>query len=200
MTEDTRRDAEAEALLEEIDREAEEEKKKIIREARDKAAQILAAAEVRIRSATEDASRRTEKLARVDEERLLGQARMEVQAHRMRGMHRAYQRVFEIARQRIDALIRSPRYPDAVKALIREALAAVPQAAMISVASEDREMCRDILRALGKSCQVTGLDAGPGTVVVSTADGKIRVDNSLAARLASAETQLETRIARCLNG
>ncbi len=198
MTGDRLQDAEA--LVEEIDREAEAEKLKIIAEAQDKANQVLAAADVMIQRATEEASRLMEKRAHVDEDRLLGRARMDVQADRLRGMRRAYERVFEIARQRIDSLVRSPRYSEAMKALVREALEAVPRAAVISVAREDQEMCRDILRALGKSCQVTGMDLGPGTVVASSADGRIRVDNSLAVRVAKAETQLETRVARCLNG
>ncbi len=200
MTRDAGLDAEAEALVKEIDQEAEAEKQRILGEAREKAAVIQAAADERIKSAAHDASQLTEKRARVDEDRLHGQARMEAQAERLQGLRRVYQLVFETARQRTEALVRSPRYPEAMKALIREALESAPHAAVVSVARADQEMCRDVLRQLGKDCQVDGQDIAPGSVIVSSADGRIRVDNSIGVRLAAAEAVLETQIARCLNG
>jgi vacuolar-type H+-ATPase subunit E/Vma4 len=200
VTGDTPLDAEAAALVAEIDREAEAEKQRILGEAGDRAARIHADADARIRAAAQEASQLTEKLARVDEDRLQGQTRMEAQAERLTGLHRAYQLAIQTARERIDSLVRSPRYPDAMKTLIAEALEIVRDAAVVSVARADQQMCRDILAELGKGCQVAGQDLAPGSVIVSSADGRIRADNSLGVRLASAEVILETQIARTLNG
>jgi len=200
VTQDTPLDAEAVDLVAEIDREAEAEKRKILEEARGKAAEILAAAAARIRAAAENESHLTEKRARVNEDRLLGQARMESLGERLRGLRREYQLVFEMAQQQIELLVRSPRYPDAMRALIREALGVVSQAASVCVAQADEEMCRGILRELGTVCEVKTEDLAPGSVIVASADGKVRIDNSLRVRLAAAETLLETRITRCLDG
>jgi vacuolar-type H+-ATPase subunit E/Vma4 len=193
-------DADAAPLVAEIDREAEAQRERILGEARAKAAEIEAAAEARIRSAREDALRLTQKLARADEDRLLGQARLEAQAERQQGLRIVYQRVFDAAREHLQTLADSLRYPAAMKALIREAVEAAPQASVLSVAVADVELCRGILREMERSCQVTGQDLRPGSVIASTADGKVRVDNSLGVRLATAEVVLETRITRCLNG
>lgn len=200
MTQDAPLDAEAVDLVAEIDREAEAEKTRILEEARAKAAEILAAAEARIQAAAEDADLLTEKRARADEDRLHGDARMDALAERLRGLRQVYQLVFETARQRIDSLVRSPEYARAMRALIQEALAMVPEAASISVAPEDEEMCRRILGELGATCQIKTGDLDHGSILVASADGKVTVDNSLTVRLATAETLLETRIARCLDG
>jgi V/A-type H+/Na+-transporting ATPase subunit E len=187
-------------LFAEIGVEAEAEEEKILREAQDKVRRILADSEARIQSATEEASRIMEKQARVDEDRLHGETRMQDRAQRISGMRLAYKRVFEIARERIDRLVGSAHYPDALRALICQALERAPRAAVVSVAPEDVETCRGILRELGKSCQVETARSARGTVIVSTADGKVRVDNSLATRLSMAEAEMETQVTRCLNG
>lgn len=193
-------DAEAAPLVAEIDREAEAQGQGILGEAREKAAAMAAAAEARIQGAREEAARAAQKLARVDKDRLLGQARLEAQAEKQQGLRRVYQRVFQAARERLASLAGSPRYPDAMHALIREALDTVPRASLLSVAQADVELCRDIVRRLGRDCMTTGKDLPPGSVIAETADGKVRVDNSLEVRLATAEAVLETPIARCLNG
>ncbi len=190
---------EAAALVAEINREAEAEKERILCEAREKARRILADADAGVAQATEEASRHAEKQARVDEDRLFGLVRLEAQAARLRGLRRAYERAFEVARERIDALVRSPRYPDALGALVREALERAPQAARVTVAVQDVSVCRDALRGLS-AVEVVGASVPPGSVVVSSADGKVKVDNGFAARLAAAYGTMETRITRCLNG
>ncbi len=191
---------EAAALVAEIDREAEAEKERILSEARDKASRILAEADAGIARSREEASRLAEKRARVDEDRLFGQVRLEAQAQRLRGLRRAYERAFAMARERIDKLVRSPGYRDTLRTLVREALEQTPQAALVTVAREDVKICSEVVRESGAECEVAGAELPPGSVVVSSADGKVKVDNSLAARLAAAEGAMETRITRCLNG
>ncbi|HVP18073.1 MAG TPA: V-type ATP synthase subunit E [Spirochaetia bacterium] len=191
---------EAAALVAEIDREAEAEKERILSEARDKARQILADADARIRSATEEASRVMQKQARVDEDRLQGEVRLEAQAERLQDLRRAYGNAFAIARERIEALTWSPRYAEALRTLISEALEKSPQAAVLTVANRDVETCREALKELAPGCRLIGAELPPGSVIVSSGDGKVTVDNSLDVRLAMAEAALETQITRCLNG
>ncbi len=200
MNGETRIDAEAAALVAEIDREAEAEKELILTTAKEKAREILAAADARISAATEEASRLLEKTARVDEERLLGQARLSAEAERVRGLRQTYDEVFEIAQERIDALAGSPRYAEVMKALIGESLRMLPKAARMIVARGDEKLCRDTARALGVDCEVTAAELPRGSVVASTADGKVTADNSLGTRLLMARGAMETQIARCLDG
>lgn len=192
-------ETDAAPLVAEIDREAEAQRQSILEEARGKAAGIATAAEARIQAAREAAHRLTEKRARVDEDRLLGQARLDAQAERQRGLRSIYQRVFARARERVSGLAASSRYAAALKALVAEALDLIPQASQLSVAASDAELCRRILRELGGSCRVEGRELPAGSVIASTADGKVQVDNSLGVRLSSAEEALETQITRCLN-
>jgi len=193
-------DADAAPLVAEIDREAEAQRQQILREARDKAAEIAAASDARIRAAREEARRLTQKRARVDEDRLLGQARLDAQAERQLGLRRIYHRVFAQAREHLSGLAASSRYPAALKALVKEALSVIPHASLLTVAAGDADLCRRILRELGKSCQVEGQKLPAGSVIASTADGNVRVDNSLEIRLAAAEAAMEPQVTRCLNG
>lgn len=191
---------EAAELVAEIDREAEKEKERILSEARGKARRILEEAEARIQSATEEASRAMEKQARVDEDRLVGEVRLAAQAERLEGLRRVYQEAFAIARRRIDERVGSAGYRQALQALISEALQKLPHAAVLTVALQDVHMSREAVRGAAGGCEVAGAELPPGSVIVSSADGKVRVDNSIGVRLAMAEATLETQITRCLNG
>ena len=191
---------EAAELVAEIDREAEAEKERILSEARDKARRVLEEAQARIQAATEEATRVMQKQARVDEDRLIGEVRLAAQAEKLDGLRRVYREAFAVARKRINDLARSPGYRQALQALVSEALELSPQAAVVTVAHQDAALGGEAVRGAAPGCKVVGADVPPGTVIVSTADGKVTVDNSLGTRLATAEAVLETQVTRCLNG
>ncbi|MGO9409723.1 MAG: V-type ATP synthase subunit E [Spirochaetia bacterium] len=192
-------DVEAAALIAEIGREASGERESILSEARARAREILADVERRAQQAAEEAARIMEKQARVDEDRLLGRARMEADAERTAGVRSVYQRVFEIAEERLAALVGSPRYSDVLKALLGEAMQRIPKPGRVCVSRADAEVCRKALREMGTECTLTEDDLPRGSVVVFDAGGTVKVDNSLRVRLAMALQVLETPVAKCLN-
>jgi V/A-type H+-transporting ATPase subunit E len=188
-------DSDAAALLGEIGREAEQEKEKILAEARERAGALLAAADARLAAVTSEAERRMEKQARVDADRLSGQAMMEAAGERLRARREVYGKAVASARQRIDAQARGPSGRAAVRALVSEALQKVPGEARILVSAHDRETCAQLLRETGRNCRIEAADVGPGTVVVEAADGRRSADNSLGARLERAAESMEAVIA-----
>jgi len=190
----------AAALIATIDREAETEKERILGEARATAGQIEAESEARTAAATAEATRIMEKAARMDEERLLGQVRLETEAEEVRGMRGLHQRVFDLASRRIAELARSPGYPHAVRALVRQALQELKAPGSALTSRGDAAVCREALKEAGLSCDVVDTEPSPGTVILRSAGGVVTVDNSLSVRLAMARQTMESRIARCLNG
>ncbi len=199
-----RPDADAAALIVEIGKEAEAQKAQILAEARERARALLEAADAKIAAATADAERSMEKRARIDADRLLGDVQLAAAAERLRARKDAYQKVVAAAGERIKELARDAGAAsgarDALRALLAEALAKAPGEARVRVASSNREACEQALKALGRICEIETEDAEPGTVIVTSKDGRRTVDNSLGVRLERASQSKEAQIAALLFG
>jgi vacuolar-type H+-ATPase subunit E/Vma4 len=100
-------------------------------------------------------------------------------------------------------------YPQLLQQLTQEALSIIgpDDRPIIRVRSEDLEVANQIIQELGRSATVEGnLEQDPaawgclGGVVVSTADGRIRLDNTLDARLQRVASIYRSQIAKIVIG
>lgn len=197
-----RPETDAAALIVEIGKEAEAQKAQILAEARERARAVLEAADAKIAAATADAERSMEKRARIDADRLLGDVHLAAAAERLRARREAFQEAVTAAGERIQAKVRSSGAAsrDALRALLEEALSKVPGEACVRVSSAEREACVHELEALGRPCEIETANTEPGTVIVTSKDGRRRVDNSLGVRLERAARSQEELIAARLFG
>lgn len=154
---------------------------------RDETEQIHAQIEAKVRQSLQ-----------LERDRLAGQSqaacRLTLQASRMRWIEKA----FDEARQTILAMSESPQYPGILGALIVEALDVVGHDGQVSVAASEVKSCRTWLGRQGVSCDLQGIESGPGTVLAATTDGTRRVDNSLMTRLSRVESLCRHQVAAIL--
>jgi vacuolar-type H+-ATPase subunit E/Vma4 len=145
-----------------------------------------------------EALRRLEKQLAGEEQRILGEARMEARNERLAAKRRCIAAAFRGAREEILHRSASGEYPAALDRLVKEAAAAAGEPEMLEVREADAAACRAKLAARGVA--VRGVVGDPGTTVALARNGKVRVDNSLLARLARAESSEESAVARLLFG
>jgi vacuolar-type H+-ATPase subunit E/Vma4 len=189
-------DEEARVLLDEIRAQAEAERQRIVQEGRDRAAAVWEKAQVEVRRLEAEALRQLERRLAVDEDRILGEARLEAGGRLLAVRREWIERVFQLAGRRLAERCASPAYEDLLAALMREAAAELGGPGELRVAEADLELARKVARRLGLTHEVRGEGGEPGTMIAVSRDR--RVDNSLATRLQVAERSLEREVARLL--
>jgi len=131
----------------------------------------------------DEAGRRIE----VERHQRLYRAREEVKAGLARAREEYLRRAIDLAGDRLGRLREGDGYPGVLERLTREALDALSEpGAQVHVDPRDEASARALVEFLpGKPELIPDLDA-TGGVVVDSADGRIRVDNTFASRLARA--------------
>ena len=104
---------------------------------------------------------------------------------------------FQTARAKQRNMMTGNVYARCIAKLIEEAVATVGDEVRVSVAESDRQICRDVLDRMGVSGTVDVADE-PGTIIVTSRQGRKRVDNSLSTRIARAESLMQDQVARIL--
>jgi V/A-type H+-transporting ATPase subunit E len=131
----------------------------------------------------DEAGRRIE----VERHQRLYRAREEVKAGIARAREEYLRRAIDLAGDRLGRLREGGGYPGVLERLTREALDALSEpGAQVHVDPRDEASARALVEFLPEKPQlIPDLDAAGG-VVVDSADGRIRVDNTFASRLARA--------------
>ena len=163
-------------LMDAIDARASEERARILAEAEARVTEIGAAAEAecaRLRAGAFAALERELELAQV---RLLGEARLAARTDGLARRRALVAEAFRRAGGRIQALQAGPGAPAALARLAEEARAAAGDPCVVHASETD------------------------WTITAESADGRRRVDNSPAARLARARDTREHEVARLLFG
>jgi V/A-type H+-transporting ATPase subunit E len=175
-------------LLNAIEAEANEESARLESESRAEADAILAQARTGAARAREkvlcahapatagEAARRVA-LARLEASRLEREAREE-----------AFAFLLAEVRTRLAAARDEPGYRETLRVLMREALAALPDATTARVNPADEALAAELARQLGADLTVAP-DPGVGGVVLESADGRV-VRNTFEERLANAAPRL----------
>lgn len=189
----------------------------ILDEARKKAAQIIADAEAQAiaLSQQEDAQtaasceailERARQEARALQDQAVAAARLEAQALHLKRREQLFERVFTLARERLASITRRPDYGDVARRLVREAVARLDAAELVVRADAQTRLVLDdeTLAELGGALNVRLRAGEPLTngvgVIVETADGRRRYDNTFEARLAHLQNSLRPSVYQILTG
>lgn len=194
-----------EAIVRVIEGEAAVEAAGIVAQAHERAdvlvgdAETAAAARVRIALERAEPAYRAEAMRRVNESRL---RLLELRAERVAGLVDDVFRAAEGGLAEIAAEPGSARWTAALEALIDEAIRLVGPDARVAVRAVDEAVAGPIVERLGgrlagSAKLVDGSVPSPGALVVS-ADGRLTVDATIAARLAHARVALAEAVVRRL--
>ena len=163
-------------LFSAIEERAGEERARIRAEAETRARVTLEEADAEIRRFKAEAVRGLERELASEAQRLVGEARMKARGEGLQVKRRLLEDAFARARAEIERLCATPAARAALEMLSAEAAAAV-----------------------GEPCTVE-VDAGKGSVVAASSDGRRRADNSLLSRLDRAQAACEAEVAGLLFG
>jgi vacuolar-type H+-ATPase subunit E/Vma4 len=191
-------EGELRALLEQIRSQAQAEREGILSEGRARAAELRARGQEELRKLEEQERRRLERRLAVDQDRLLGESRLEQRAGLLAVRREWIDRAFQLAGRRLAERCASPGYEALLEALMKEAAEALGGEGELRVAGQDLELARGLARRLGLTHELRAEGSQPGTVIALARDR--RVDNSLATRLAEAARSMEREVARLLFG
>jgi vacuolar-type H+-ATPase subunit E/Vma4 len=162
------------ALIGAIDDRASEERERLIAEAEVRAEEIRVAAEAECERIRADGLARLERELATEQQRLMGDAKMQARAESLSARRALLAESFQRAAAEIQRMKTSPGAAAALDALAGEARAAVGEPCTVEVSAED------------------------GRVTATSADGKRAVENSLDGRLRRARTVAEPDVARRL--
>lgn len=185
-------------LLAAIEAEANEERSRIEAEGRARADAILAEARAGAARAREDVLRAHAPATRTEASRRVAVARLEAARIVREARERAFSLLLAEVRARLAAEREGPAHRATLRALLDEALAALPDAATVRANPRDGALVGELLGGAGEGLRVEA-DAGiVGGVVVESAGGRV-VRNTFEERLANAEPQLRTAYGRRLD-
>jgi vacuolar-type H+-ATPase subunit E/Vma4 len=191
---------EVQALLEEIRGQSEAESRRTLEEGQARIAEIRARSEGEVRRLEAEAERQLARRLSIDEDRLRGEARLELRTRVLAARRQWLDRAFQEARKRLEQRCSSAEYGGLLKRLTREAAAAVGGQGVLRVAEEDLEPARKAVQELGLDFQVRGEAERKGTLIASSSDGLRRADNGIWTRLEQVARSREQEVARLLFG
>lgn len=187
-----------ENLLASIEAEARRENERLEAESRAEAEEILARARERARAVREEVLPPREAEARAEAERRVAGARLEAARIVHGSREEALERLLEEVRSRLAALRGTPAYRTAFRTLLREGLAALPEARVLRVDPRDEALATELARETGAELAVeTSHEETLGGPVLESGDGRV-VRNTFEERLANAEPRLRLWYARRL--
>ena len=167
--------------------EAEEKARRILAEAEQKAERIKAAARRKLEAERKAALARAESAAE-----------LKVATARMQAKGEVIARVKELAMERLFALKNEERYPEVLRKLAEEALAAVSEPGAVAVAPEDAGHLEAWAKERGLELKTDPqIQLG---VRVYSASGGTYVENTLPGRLERGWEELAARVAKVLWG
>jgi vacuolar-type H+-ATPase subunit E/Vma4 len=175
-------------LLNAIEAEAKEESARLESESRAEADAILAQARAGAAGAREEVLRAPAAATANEADRRVALARLEASRLEREAREEALALLLAEARTRLAAARDEPGYRETLRALMREALAALPDASTARVNPPDEALAAELARQLGADLTVAP-DPGVGGVVLESADGRV-VRNTFEERLATAAPRL----------
>lgn len=200
----------AKLIIEEINREAEQKIKYLLDEAREQAEKIRQEAEERGKVRAEWILRKAETQAEIEKQRIVASARLEARKKKLETQEKLINEVFQGLKDRL-ASLPDEEYLETVKALLLESLKELDVDSVVLRSNErtlglikenSRSIKAYITKNLGRKVEI---ELGEpiqtmGGILVESADGRVRVDNTFEARIERLESELRARIAKALFG
>ncbi|HDZ35790.1 MAG TPA: V-type ATP synthase subunit E [Thermococcus sp.] len=200
----------AELIIQEINREAEQKIQYILREAQKEAEKIKGEARKRAEARAEWIMRKAQTQAEIEKQRIIANARLEVRKKRLAVQEALIQEVITALRERLAELPDEEYFP----MLVDLAVQAIWELNIDSVVVRSNERTLKLLvdrlsefkkalaEKLGRDVEVTLGEPVPtiGGLIIETADGTVRVDNTFESRIERFEGELRAEIAKALFG
>lgn len=186
-------------LLASLETEAAAEAARLGAEAAEQAAQIVEEARAQARALAERAADDTEAELRNETEQRRADARLAAAAAHRAAWEEAFQEFLADVRARLADLRERPRYTEVLRALVRESLAVLPDAATVRVDPRDEALARALLDELGTQTDVSAALTSAGGVEVLSGDGRT-ARNTIEERLGNAEPALRLLFGEILDG
>jgi len=184
-----------------IEAAAGERKREILAQATAEAEKIRKAALARAATIREEAMTDARKRLAQERERTLGQVREEGRMELLKRKNAVADRAFEAAARKVLALRGSPGYRAVARHLAEEAIGlAGGKDLVLHIDPGDRALFGEILRDLGRNCDLAADAPGAGGLTVTTRDGRILVTNTLDSRLFRARELLKGEVFTLLSG
>jgi vacuolar-type H+-ATPase subunit E/Vma4 len=185
-------------LLEALEVDAEREAERISSEAEERAQQILEEAQLAAKQAEEAAYREVVASLPAAQARIDYEAQLKIQEMIAEVREQLIGRVMGAVEEELAALSGSSHYEGVMRALLEEAAQLIDTDLVIHVRSDDKRLAGKLAEGLGRKATVETTLKGWGGLIALSADGLVRVDNTLEARLASATPAIRQYIARQL--
>ena len=158
-------------------------------------ARIGVAAQKEATRLKEQALRVVEDELRVEAEARRARARLAAAATVRHAREEAFYELLVEVRRRLEAVREGPGYPAVLRALLRESLAALPDAAVLRVDPRDERLAAELLGELGAKLEIAATLETAGGVELTRGDERV-VRNSVEERLANAEPRLRLLFGR----
>lgn len=176
-------------LLTALEADAAAETERLHAETQAEAARIVESAQLEARALEQQAARADEVELALELERRRSEARLAAAAALRDAHEESVETLQGALRRRLASLRGTDAYPGVLRALIEEALAAVPSASLLRVDHRDAELARDIVRDINVQLELKpDLDTLGGIEAVAS-DG-LTARNTLEERLRNAEPAL----------
>jgi vacuolar-type H+-ATPase subunit E/Vma4 len=176
-------------LLTGLKAEAAAEEATIEAETRAEIARIGAAAREEASLLQEQALRAVEDELRVEAEARRARARLAAAATVRLAREEALGELLAEVRRRLETVRDSTGYPAVLRALLRESLAALPDAAVLHVDPSDERLATELLGELGAKLEVAATLETAGGIELTRGDERV-VRNTVEERFANAEPRL----------
>jgi len=184
-------------LLAAIEREADEELSRLEAESRAEAEEILRSAREEAEVVRASILRPAQAEAQAEAYRRVARARLAAQNARRAVREEAFARLLAKARSELSEQRESGGYRATLDALLREALAALPEARIVHTDPRDKALVSVLVEDLGADLTVEPTLDTAGGVALETGDGRL-LRNTFEERLANAEPQLRLLYGRRL--
>ena len=143
-----------------------------------------------------------EKQAESARRQIVGAAELAARNAQLRSLERAVNEAFDMAARESSA-VSGAAQEKALASLIQEGLNVIGPKAVVHCASKDRRAVSSAIRKFGSKVKLSLDDEGIetiGGVVLTTADGSVRFDNTFEARLERMRPTLRKEVAAILTG
>lgn len=176
-------------LLNVIEAEANEERLRLESDSKAEAEAIVSAAHEEAARARDEVLRARTPATEAEAARRLAVARLEASRLLREARESAFSQLLAEVRRRLAGSSASPAHRDTVRALLQEALAAVPDAHTARVSPRDEPLIAELAREAGVDLTVETDETVSGGVALESGRGRV-ARNTFEGRLASAEPRL----------
>jgi V/A-type H+/Na+-transporting ATPase subunit E len=150
---------------------------------------------------SKDLMEETQKKVAVERNKKLYAAREEVKEHIATGREEAFQKVFQKAGTQLSSVRASQAYEAGFSAMLAEIIHGLgDEGISLHIDKRDEELCRRLLKKLGKDIEIIADLTSMGGLNGSTKDGRIIVHNTFEDRLKRAREHMRTNIFLALFG